>query len=154
MFASRSLWLIAYILSQTIDNCSQQGTVALTFDGESSPSFTGLPRDAEQGFTDGPYNYEAQVVSALDGGKGTFFLNVGSGVRIFCLHLAHKLQGANYACIYDKADSIKALYDAGHTLGSHTWSHADLTQLDESGINDGKSCSYPRFWSTCSQFAL
>ncbi|AFR98526.1 deacetylase [Cryptococcus neoformans] len=85
---------------ETIDNCSQQGTVALTFD-------------------DGPYDYEAQVASALDGGKGTFFLN-----------------GANYVCIYDKADSIRALYDAGHTLGSHTWSHADLTQLDESGIND------------------
>lgn len=35
-------WLMAYILNQTIDNCSQQGTVALTFDGESSPFFTGL----------------------------------------------------------------------------------------------------------------
>ncbi|EAL17197.1 hypothetical protein CNBN0250 [Cryptococcus deneoformans B-3501A] len=85
---------------ETINNCNQQGTVALTFD-------------------DGPYNYEAQVASALDGGKGTFFLN-----------------GANYVCIYDKADEIRALYDAGHTLGSHTWSHADLTQLDESGINE------------------
>lgn len=26
---------------------------------------------------------------------------------------------------------------SGHTLGSHTWSHADLTTLDEAGINQG-----------------
>ena len=27
---------------------------------------------------------------------------------------------------------------SGHTLGSHTWSHADLTTLDEDGINEGE----------------
>ncbi|ODO00071.1 hypothetical protein I350_06696 [Cryptococcus amylolentus CBS 6273] len=70
-------------------------------------------------FDDGPYKYEQDVVNALDGGKGTFFYN-----------------GDNYDCIYDRADDIKALYDAGHTLGSHTWSHADLNKLSESEINE------------------
>ncbi|KAK6907885.1 hypothetical protein I203_101886 [Kwoniella mangroviensis CBS 8507] len=84
---------------QVIDNCYQSGQVALTFD-------------------DGPYDYEQDVANALNGGKGTFFLN-----------------GNNYGCIYDKADQIKSLSAQGHTLGSHTWSHADLTQLDEGGIH-------------------
>ncbi|RXK39999.1 deacetylase [Tremella mesenterica] len=85
---------------QTINNCYVSGQVALTFD-------------------DGPYDYEGDVANALNGGKGTFFLN-----------------GNNYVCIYDRVDQIRALHDAGHTLGSHTWSHADLTTLDEAGIND------------------
>ncbi|TYJ53883.1 hypothetical protein B9479_005505 [Cryptococcus floricola] len=46
------------------------------------------------------------------------------------------VQGDNYGCIYDRADDIKALYDAGHTIGSHTWSHADLNKLSESKINE------------------
>lgn len=33
-------------------------------------------------------------------------------------------------------DEIRALHAAGHTLGSHTWSHADLTKLDYNGINE------------------
>ncbi|WWC88290.1 uncharacterized protein L201_003198 [Kwoniella dendrophila CBS 6074] len=84
---------------QVINNCYNQGQVALTFD-------------------DGPYNYEQDVVNALNGGKGTFFLN-----------------GNNYVCIYDRVDQIRALHDQGHTLGSHTWSHPDLTKLSEDQIH-------------------
>ncbi|WRT66748.1 uncharacterized protein IL334_003711 [Kwoniella shivajii] len=69
-------------------------------------------------FDDGPYQYEQDVANDLNGGKGTFFLN-----------------GNNYVCIYDRVDQIRALHSQGHTLGSHTWSHADLTTLDEAGIN-------------------
>ncbi|ODN74206.1 hypothetical protein L202_07652 [Cryptococcus amylolentus CBS 6039] len=83
-----------------IDNCNQDGTVALTYD-------------------DGPWDYEEDVANALDGGKATFFFN-----------------GNNYECIYDRADQIKALYDAGHTLGSHTWSHADVTELSWDEFHD------------------
>ncbi|TYJ53856.1 hypothetical protein B9479_005475 [Cryptococcus floricola] len=84
---------------QVINNCSKQGTVALTFD-------------------DGPYNFEKAVAKNLNGGKGTFFLN-----------------GNNFVCIYDRADQIKELYNAGHTIASHTWSHPDLTTLNEAQIN-------------------
>lgn len=70
-------------------------------------------------FDDGPYDYEGDVASDLGDNKGTFFLN-----------------GNNYVCIYDRVDQIRALHEAGHTLGSHTWSHADLTTLDEDGINE------------------
>lgn len=31
---------------------------------------------------------------------------------------------------------LKTLYKNGHTLGSHTWSHADLQKLDYNGINN------------------
>lgn len=68
--------------------------------------------------TDGPYLWEQDIANSLQGGKATFFLN-----------------GNNYGCIYDRADEIKALYNAGHTLGSHTWSHANLNNLDYNGIN-------------------
>lgn len=69
-------------------------------------------------FDDGPYQYEGNVVSDLGDNKGTFFLN-----------------GNNYVCIYDQAQTVIDLHQGGHTLGSHTWSHADLTTLDEDGIN-------------------
>ncbi len=34
-------------------------------------------------------------------------------------------------CIYDQAeiDRVKYVYNAGHQVASHTWSHADLTTL-------------------------
>ncbi|ORX37052.1 hypothetical protein BD324DRAFT_579268 [Kockovaella imperatae] len=85
---------------EVINNCYQSGQIALTFD-------------------DGPWNYEQDIANALNGGKGTFFLN-----------------GNNYECIYDKVDQIRSLHAQGHTIGSHTWSHADITTLDEAGIND------------------
>lgn len=34
----------------------------------------------------------------------------------------------------DYPDSVKALYDAGHEIGSHSDTHADLTKLDKQGI--------------------
>lgn len=63
-------------------------------------------------FDDGPYIWEPTVANNLQGNKGTFFLN-----------------GNNYACIYDHAEEIQALHAAGHTIGSHTWSHPDMTTL-------------------------
>ncbi|KAL0247293.1 hypothetical protein I308_104329 [Cryptococcus tetragattii IND107] len=128
---------------ESIDNCSQQGAVALTFD-------------------DGPH-HETQVASDFDdahklqgadygpprrGGAGGGGGQGGSGARRGARGGAGGRGGSSSrggvgwqgreiivgACICDKADSTRALYDAGHTLGSHTWSQADLTQLDEAGI--------------------
>jgi len=85
---------------QTVRNCNNQGQVALTFD-------------------DGAYIYERDVAGALNGGKGTFFLN-----------------GNNYDCIYNHVDEIRYLDSQQHTLGSHTWSHKDLTTLSYDELHD------------------
>ena len=65
-------------------------------------------------FDDGPYVYTSQIAQqfAKVGGHVTFFMN-----------------GLNWACVYDHAEAVKAAFDAGHQIGSHTWSHADLTIL-------------------------
>ncbi|KAK4053622.1 hypothetical protein OIO90_003861 [Microbotryomycetes sp. JL221] len=87
--------------------CSKSGTFALTFD-------------------DGPYTPGNKIASYLSskGAKGTFFVN-----------------GNNYDCkfsmirIYDRADDLIARYKAGHQIGSHTWSHADITKISAQQLN-------------------
>ncbi|KAJ7032972.1 hypothetical protein C8F04DRAFT_1355506 [Mycena alexandri] len=75
-------------------------------------------------FDDGPYDYlrsiSDQFIAA--GAKATFFFN-----------------GNNYDCIYSAAriSDIKYAYAAGHMIGSHTWSHADLTTLSTTQVQDG-----------------
>lgn len=70
-------------------------------------------------FDDGPYTYEPTILSALEaaGAKATFFVT-----------------GNLYDCIYNNEDTLKSAYDAGHQIGSHTWSHTDLASLSESEI--------------------
>ncbi|KZV87801.1 glycoside hydrolase/deacetylase [Exidia glandulosa HHB12029] len=67
-------------------------------------------------FDDGPYSYEQELITTLAKykAKATFFLN-----------------GHNWACIYDdsRIAAVKALYAAGHELGGHTWSHANMSSL-------------------------
>lgn len=72
-------------------------------------------------YDDGPFAYEYGIADALNsvGGKGTFFLN-----------------GNNYGCIYDNAQVLRDLHAQQHTLGSHTWSHKDLTSLSYDQIHD------------------
>ncbi|KAI5449809.1 hypothetical protein NCC49_004021 [Naganishia albida] len=72
-------------------------------------------------FDDGMFlHYETSIADTFgDGEKATFFLN-----------------GNNWDCIYNHADEIRALYDAGHTLGSHGWSHKHMDTLSWEEIND------------------
>ncbi|TXT10212.1 uncharacterized protein COLE_04146 [Cutaneotrichosporon oleaginosum] len=70
-------------------------------------------------FDDGPVGNDLKIANSLKGGKGTFFVN-----------------GDNWGCIYDRAADLKAMYNAGHTIGSHTWSHADLARLNKDQIHD------------------
>jgi peptidoglycan/xylan/chitin deacetylase (PgdA/CDA1 family) len=65
-------------------------------------------------FDDGPYIYTASVLQQLDaaGHKATFFMN-----------------GQNYDNIYNYEPQIQQMVAEGHQVGSHTWSHADLTTL-------------------------
>ncbi|KAJ3291502.1 Carbohydrate esterase 4 protein [Borealophlyctis nickersoniae] len=80
-----------------------------------------VPNTVAITFDDGPYIYTAEIVSAFNaaGGKVTFFMN-----------------GNNWDCIYDQATAVKAAFDAGHQIGSHTWSHADLATLNAQQITD------------------
>ncbi|KAJ9112889.1 hypothetical protein QFC19_000444 [Naganishia cerealis] len=70
-------------------------------------------------FDDGPYLYEGDLSSHLGGSNATFFLN-----------------GNNWGCIYDYVDDIRALHAAGHTLGSHGWSHPHFNSLSSDEMND------------------
>jgi peptidoglycan/xylan/chitin deacetylase (PgdA/CDA1 family) len=74
-------------------------------------------------FDDGPwvYSYDASKALVAAGAKGTFFLN-----------------GNNYQCIYDDAEiaRVKHLYDHGHQIASHTWSHKNLTTLSWDQVHD------------------
>ncbi|KAJ7459276.1 hypothetical protein FB451DRAFT_1372017 [Mycena latifolia] len=74
-------------------------------------------------FDDGPYIYLRSISDQFTaaGAKATFFMN-----------------GNNWDCIYDadRISDVKYAYAAGHQIGSHTWSHADLTTLSTAQIQD------------------
>jgi peptidoglycan/xylan/chitin deacetylase (PgdA/CDA1 family) len=75
-------------------------------------------------FDDGPYIYLRSISDQFTaaGAKATFFMN-----------------GNNWDCIYnaDRISDVKYAYAAGHMIGSHTWSHADLTAgLSNAQIED------------------
>ncbi|KAI3620871.1 chitin deacetylase [Moniliophthora roreri] len=74
-------------------------------------------------FDDGPWIYSDEIVSFLgeQGVKATFFFN-----------------GNNWDCIYsdDAMNRVKNVYNNGHMIGSHTWSHTDLTTLSWDQIHD------------------
>ncbi|EGG01752.1 family 4 carbohydrate esterase, partial [Melampsora larici-populina 98AG31] len=73
-------------------------------------------------FDDGPYIYENEVSDFLSsrGIHGTFFIN-----------------GYNYDCIYDQniVDQLRHTFSQGHLIGSHTWSHPDITTLSAADFN-------------------
>jgi len=65
-------------------------------------------------FDDGPYIYTQSIVDQLTaaGHKATFFQN-----------------GQNWDSIYNYNSTLQSMIAGGHQIGSHTWSHADLTTL-------------------------
>ncbi|KAG9048548.1 Carbohydrate esterase 4 protein [Tulasnella sp. UAMH 9824] len=69
-------------------------------------------------FDDGPYIYNTDIVNTLKqyNAKATFFVN-----------------GNNYQCIYstDNEKRLKAAYNAGHQIASHTWAHLDWQTLSK-----------------------
>lgn len=84
-----------------INHCNVPGTVALTFD-------------------DGPSPHTSHVLDILDrhGAKATFFVN-----------------GDNFSRgrIDDHStpwpETLQRMHQSGHQIGSHTWSHVDLTAV-------------------------
>ncbi|KAJ7501524.1 carbohydrate esterase family 4 protein [Mycena galericulata] len=71
----------------------------------------------------GPYYYLQSISDQFTaaGAKATFFMN-----------------GNNWDCIYDavRVTDVQHAYNAGHMIGSHTWSHAHLLTLSTPQIED------------------
>ncbi|KAI5797885.1 hypothetical protein DFH27DRAFT_483360 [Peziza echinospora] len=86
-------------------SCTQPNTVAITFD-------------------DGPYIYTETLLNIFRdaGAKATFFVN-----------------GANWGAPINtdtgKQALLRRMIAEGHQIGSHTWSHADLSTLSIAQIN-------------------
>ncbi|GAC96166.1 chitin deacetylase [Pseudozyma hubeiensis SY62] len=74
-------------------------------------------------FDDGPYQWENKLVDMFANAgnqKATFFVN-----------------GFNWRCIYDDA-SVKQLrntYEKGHQICSHTWSHPDISKMNNQQLD-------------------
>jgi len=73
-------------------------------------------------FDDGPYKWHEEVSQMLNkaGAKGTFFVN-----------------GNNWDCIYgnDVANQLLQSFNDGHQIGTHTWSHAHMTEISASDLS-------------------
>jgi len=69
-------------------------------------------------FDDGPFEYDEDLLKLLKkkGVKATFFIN-----------------GANVMSIKSQKakENIKRMYADGHVIGSHTWSHADISAISK-----------------------
>jgi peptidoglycan/xylan/chitin deacetylase (PgdA/CDA1 family) len=65
-------------------------------------------------FDDGPGQYMSQLLTTLNNNnvKATFFVT-----------------GTLYGCIYSRASLVQSAYAAGHQIGSHTWSHPNLSSM-------------------------
>ncbi|KAH7081987.1 hypothetical protein BKA63DRAFT_223896 [Paraphoma chrysanthemicola] len=91
------------------DRCTKPGTFALTFDDGPSVLTTGL------------LNYlNAQNV------KATFFVN---GLNWKNYETRNPLPG-----LYALRNVVRAAYDSGHQICSHTWSHTSLSTVDQYNI--------------------
>ena len=98
------LGTVAYGLD--IRRCTEPGKIALTFD-------------------DGPWRYTSELLDLLDKNedvKATFFV-VGNNAE----HGRIDDPKTKYPKI------LRRMHDAGHQIGSHTWTHADLQKLDTAG---------------------
>jgi len=72
-------------------------------------------------FDDGPYDYDMDLLDLLKqkGVKATFFIN-GDNVMDIKTEKAKEI--------------VKRMYKEGHTIGSHTWSHANLEEISRDEI--------------------
>jgi len=78
-------------------------------------------KDWALSFDDGPYKFDMDLLDFLKekGVKATFFIN-GHNVLNIDTSEGKKI--------------VQRMYNDGHVIGSHTWSHADLTKISKSKI--------------------
>ncbi|KAG5985016.1 hypothetical protein E4U55_002123 [Claviceps digitariae] len=86
-----------------ITSCTQPGMVALTFD-------------------DGPFTYTSDLLDLLDESdtKATFFV---TGNNLAKGHIDDTST--------PWPSTLRRMHNAGHHIGSHTWTHRDLTSLND-----------------------
>jgi len=80
-----------------------------------------VPNTVAVTFDDGPFKYTSDLLDFLDreNVKVTFFLN-----------------GLNRGDIWQYVGVVKRAFNAGHQIGSHTWSHMDLGTASESDVQE------------------
>lgn len=94
--------------------------------------------------------HNIEVVDKLNaaGIKGTFFVN-GNNCTLFHSSNFFSNKICVDECIYNDGAiaSLKKAHASGHLIGSHTWSHSDLTELswDKSAYH----VKLQRFHSAC-----
>ncbi|KAG8908938.1 Carbohydrate esterase 4 protein [Tulasnella sp. 403] len=116
---SLSIGLGFGILSAVHQACarpSRRGPLATVYTSCKEPNTAALT------FDDGPwlYMYDISKTLVAAGARASFMVN-----------------GNNYDCIYDdNGKRLKYLYEKGHHIVSHTWSHPDLTTLSWDEIHD------------------
>ena len=87
-----------------VTKCTQPGRVALTFD-------------------DGPYTYTNEMLSVLDrlGVKATFFISGNNRGKGSIDNPSNEWRAM-----------LTRMYESGHQIASHTWTHRDLNKVNES----------------------
>lgn len=72
-------------------------------------------------FDDGPFDYTEGLLDFLKTHnlKSTFFIN-----------------GQNFGNIYNHSKTLKRIYNEGHHIAHHTWSHADISILTEEKLRE------------------
>ncbi|KAH9811548.1 family 4 carbohydrate esterase [Melampsora americana] len=80
------------------------------------------PKTFAMTFDDGPYIYQNNISDYLTKNniRGTFFIN-----------------GDNFECIYNQTivDQLIHTFKQGHLIGSHSWSHPNITLLTAAQFN-------------------
>ncbi|KAI8377224.1 hypothetical protein EDC96DRAFT_456044 [Choanephora cucurbitarum] len=100
------------VKAQIITTCTVPGTLALTFD-------------------DGPYEYTWALADTLRkaGVTATFFMNGNNWVNVETQSVKTPAGTKTYKQV------IKHVYDKGHQIGSHTYSHLELGGQSTSKVN-------------------
>ncbi|KAL0937487.1 polysaccharide deacetylase family protein [Colletotrichum truncatum] len=116
------------VVSTTVP-VSSNGTASVPVPSSTAPATTipygvaitkcTVPGDFALTFDDGPFTYTDHVLDLLAeaGAKATFFVN-----------------GENFGNINDFQGAIKRMVADGHQIGSHTYSHPDLSTLGDADI--------------------
>ncbi|KAG8858963.1 Carbohydrate esterase 4 protein [Tulasnella sp. 330] len=122
-FLALSAFLVGSVLAipAALPSLQKNGTVVLQSRATSYTTCNIPGKVVAMTFDDGPYIYNTQLVDYLgsQGVVATFFMN-----------------GDNYDCIYSEpyAGYVQNVYNSGHQIGSHTWSHPDLTTLSDADV--------------------